>query len=98
MALGTCTSMTVHLYAAQRKWSLDQVVVRLSQERAHVRDCANCEDPGAMIHRIETRIELIGSLDHVQRARLLEIADRCPVHRTLTSNIEIRSTLVPASE
>ena len=98
MALGSCTSMTVHLYAAQRKWPLDQVVVTLSQERAHVRDCANCEDPGAMIHRIETRIELIGSLDQLQRARLLEIADRCPVHRTLTSKIEIRSALVPASE
>src|ERR1700730_8030827 len=60
MALGSCTSMTVHLYAAQKKWPLDQVVVRLSQERVHVRDCANCEDPGAMIHRIEKRIELLG--------------------------------------
>src|SRR5712664_754121 len=59
MALGSCTSMTVNLYARQKKWPLEQVVVRLSQERAHVRDCANCEDPGAMIHRIETRIELI---------------------------------------
>jgi putative redox protein len=98
MALGSCTSMTVRLYAAQKKWPLDQVVVRLSQERLHVRDCANCEDPGAMIHRIEKGIELIGSLDEAQRIRLLEIADRCPVHRTLTSKIEIRSTLVAASE
>ena len=98
MALGSCTSMTVHLYAAQKKWPLDQVVVRMSQERAHVRDCANCEDPGAMIHRIEKTVELIGSLDEVQRGRLLEIADRCPVHRTLTSRIEIRSALVSASE
>jgi uncharacterized OsmC-like protein len=95
--LGSCTSMTVHLYAAQKKWPLDQVVVRLSQERVHVRDCANCEDPGAMIHRIEKRIELIGSLDEAERVRLLEIADRCPVHRTLTSKIEIRSALVAAS-
>ena len=98
MALGSCTSMTVHLYAAQKKWPLEQVILRLSQERVHVRDCANCEDPGAMIHRIEKRIELIGSLDEAQRVRLLEIADRCPVHRTLTSKIEIRSALVPASE
>src|ERR1700694_3988012 len=95
MALGSCTSMTVQLYAAQKKWPLDQVVVRLSQERVHVRDCANCEDPGAMIHRIEKR--MIGSLDEAQRVRLLEIADRCPVHRTLTSKIEIRSALVAAS-
>jgi putative redox protein len=98
MALGSCTSMTVHLYAAQKKWPLDQVVVRLRQERIHVRDCANCEDPGAMIYRIEKRIELIGSLDEAQRVRLHEIADRCPVHRTLTSKIEIQSALVAASE
>jgi putative redox protein len=69
----------------------------MSQERAHFRDCANCEEPEAIIHRIEKRIELIGSLDEAQRARLLEIADRCPVHRTLTSKIEIRSALVAAS-
>jgi uncharacterized OsmC-like protein len=98
MALGSCTSMTVHLYAAQKKWPLDQVVVRLSQDRAHVRDCANCEDSGAMIHRIQKKIELVGSLDQVQRARLFEIAERCPVHRTLTSEIEIQSALVPAAE
>jgi putative redox protein len=95
MALGSCTSMTVHLYAAQKKWPLEQVIVRLRQERVHVRDCADCEQPGAMVHRIEKAIELIGALDEAQRTRLLEIADRCPVHRTLTSRIEIRS--VPAS-
>jgi putative redox protein len=98
MALGSCASMTVHLYAAQKRWPLDQVVVRLSQERVHVRDCANCEDPGPMMHRIEKRIELIGSLDEAQRVRLLEMADRRPVHRTLTSTIEIRSALVAAWE
>ena len=98
MALGSCTSMTVHLYAARKNWPLEQVVVSLRQERTHVQDCANCEDPGSMVHRIEKRIELIGSLDEAQRVRLLEIADHCPVHRTLTSKIEIRSALVSASE
>lgn len=98
MALGSCTSMTVHLYAARKKWPLEQVVVSLRQERTHVQDCANCEDPGSMVHRIEKRIELIGSLDEAQRVRLLEIADHCPVHRTLTSKIEIRSALVSAPE
>jgi putative redox protein len=98
MALGSCTSMTVYLYAAQKKWPLEQVVVSLSQERVHVQDCANCENPEAMIHRIEKRLELIGSLDEMQRGRLLEIADRCPVHRTLTSKIEIRGSLVSALE
>jgi putative redox protein len=98
MALGSCTSMTVHLYAARKKWPLEQVVVRLRQERVHARDCADCEQPGAMVHRIEKTIELIGALDETQRARLLEIADRCPVHRTLISKIEIQSALAPAAD
>jgi putative redox protein len=96
MALGSCTSMTVHLYAARKKWPLEQVIVTLHQERVHARDCAECEQPGAMVHRIEKAIELIGALDEVQRTRLIEIADHCPVHRTLTSRIEIQSALVPA--
>ena len=98
MALGSCTSMTVHLYAAGKKWPLEQVVVTLSQERAHAGDCGNCEDKSAMIHRIHTTVELIGALDDTQRARLLEIADKCPVHRTLTSRIEIESALAPVAE
>src|SRR5579864_7378798 len=97
MALGSCTSMTVHLYAARKKWPLEQVIVRLRQERDHARDCADCEEPSAMIHRIEKTIELVGALDEAQRRRLLEIADHCPVHRTLTSKIEIASALAPAS-
>jgi uncharacterized OsmC-like protein len=96
MALGSCTSMTVHLYAGRKKWPLEQVIVRLRQERVHARDCADCEQPGAMVHRIERTIELIGPLDEAQRRRLLEIADQCPVHRTLTSKIEIESALAPA--
>lgn len=97
MALGSCTSMTVHLYAARKKWPLQQVIVRLRQERTHARDCADCEKPGAMVHRIEKTIEFIGALDEAQRRRLLEIADHCPVHRTLTSKIEIQSALAPVS-
>ena len=96
MALGSCTSMTIHLYAARKQWPLEQVVIRLSQARVHVKDCADCDQPDAMIHRIEKRIELVGPLDDAQRAKLMEIADRCPVHRTLTSKIEIRSALAPA--
>lgn len=86
--------MTIHLYAAQHKWPLEQVVIRLRQERVHVKDCADCDQPDAMIHRIEKKIELVGALSDTQRARLLEIGDRCPVHRTLTSKIEIQSALV----
>ena len=92
MALGSCTSMTVNLYAARKKWPLEQVVVRLQHSRVHAEDCVDCEDPKSKIDRIDKSVELIGSLDEAQRARLLQIADQCPVHRTLTSKIEIRTT------
>ena len=93
MALGSCTSMTVRMYAARKKWPLEQVVVRLRHERVHAQDCADCEDPKRWLDRIERRIELIGSLDEEQRGRLRQIADHCPVHRTLTSKIDIRTVL-----
>jgi putative redox protein len=93
MALGSCTSMTVNLYAARKKWPLEQVVVRLKHSRVHAEDCADCENPKSMIERVDKSLELIGSLDEAQRTRLLQIADQCPVHRTLTSKtIDIRST------
>jgi putative redox protein len=94
MALGSCTSMTIRLYAARKKWPLEQVVVRLRHARVHAEDCADCEDTKAMLDRIERNIEFIGPLDEAQRARLLEVADKCPVHRTLTSKIDIRTSLV----
>jgi len=97
MALGSCTAITVRMYAARKKWPLDQVIVNLSQEQVHAEDCVNCETSETMIHRMRKTIELIGPLDETQRARLLEIAERCPVHRTLTSRIEITSELVPVS-
>ena len=97
MALGSSTSMTIHAYAARKQWPLVQVVIRLRQKRVHLQDCVGCEQPDAMIHRIEKQIELVGALDDAQRAKLLEIADRCPVHRTLTSKIEIHSASMPAA-
>ena len=93
MALGSCTSMTVSLYAARKKWPLEQVVVRLRQERVHQQDCTDCEKPDAMVHRIEKTIELSGALDQEQRQRLREIADHCPVHKTLSSKIVIETVL-----
>ena len=93
MSLGSCTSMTVQLYAARKKWPLEQVIVRLRQERVHVQDCTDCEKPDAMVHRIEKSIELVGALDDEQRQRLREIADHCPVHKTLTSKIVIETVL-----
>src|SRR5215475_6313383 len=89
MALGSCTSMTVNMYAARKKWALDQVVVRLRHERVYADDCVNCEDPKSKIDRIWCSIQLAGELDEVQRNRLIEISKQCPVHRTLTNRIDI---------
>ncbi|MEA2906919.1 MAG: hypothetical protein QOI12_4306 [Alphaproteobacteria bacterium] len=90
-SLGACTSMTLRLYAEHKGLPLDQVTVRLRHGRIHAADCADCETKQGMIDRIERTITLAGHLDGSQRARLLEIADKCPVHRTLTSEIEIRT-------
>jgi putative redox protein len=94
MALGSCTAMTINMYATRKKWALGQVVVRLRHERAYPDDCVNCEDPKSKIDRIWCSIELVGALDDAQRTRLMEIARQCPVHRTLTNKIEIRTELV----
>jgi putative redox protein len=90
-ALGACTSMTVALYARRKQWPLESVRVRLRHERIHAADCADCETKQGMLDRIERDVELAGPLDAEQRARLIEIANKCPVHRTLTSEIVIRT-------
>jgi putative redox protein len=92
-ALGACTSMTLGLYARRKKWPLQSVTVRLRHSRVHAADCESCETREGMLDRIERDVELAGPLDETQRARLLEIANRCPVHRTLTSEIDIRTRL-----
>jgi putative redox protein len=92
-ALGACTSMTLSLYARRKAWPLEGVVVTLRHQKIHARDCADCETKIGKIDRIDTEIQLLGTLDDTQRQRLLEIAERCPVHRTLTSEIQIRTTL-----
>jgi putative redox protein len=94
MSLGACTSMTVHLYASRKQWPLEQCVVRLRHTKVYAEDCADCEKPKAMIDRIYREIELIGALDAEQRSRLLEIADHCPVHRTLSAKIDIKTTVI----
>jgi len=89
--LGACTAMTLRLYAERKALPLDQVTVRLAHSKIHAADCAACATKEGMLDRIDRAITLSGSLDESQRARLMEIADKCPVHRTLKSEIEIRT-------
>jgi len=93
-ALGACTAMTLRLYAERKALPLDRVTVRLRHAKIHAADCETCETKDGMIDRIERGIVLEGALDQEQRARLLEIADKCPVHRTLTSEVDIRTAEV----
>jgi uncharacterized OsmC-like protein/alpha/beta superfamily hydrolase len=91
-ALGSCKSMTVRIYAEHKKLPLDRVSVTLSHSKIHAQDCEECETREGKIDRIDVALTFDGQLTDEQRARLLEIADKCPVHRTLTSEVEIRST------
>jgi putative redox protein len=92
-SLGACTSMTLRLYAQRKEWDLQRVTVRLQHSRIHAEDCAECDTKQGYLDRIDRQIELTGNLNDDQRSRLLEIAERCPVHRTLTSEINIQTTL-----
>lgn len=92
-ALGACTAMTLRMYARQKKWPLEKVRVQLKHDKIYAKDCAECETKEGKIDRIERFIELEGPLDDTQRQRLLQIADHCPVHRTLTGEIRISTRL-----
>ena len=92
-ALGACTSMTLRLYAKQKQWPLEAIEVRLTHDKIHASDCAECETREGRIDRIERDIRITGALDETQRQRLLEIANRCPVHRTLHSEVIIPTRL-----
>lgn len=85
--------MTIALYARHKQWPLEGVTVRLQHSKIHASDCAECETKEGKLDRIEREISLEGALTEDQRRKLLEIAERCPVHRTLTSEINIRSRL-----
>lgn len=95
-SLGTCKSMTVAMYARRKQWPLEEVVVRLRHDRIHAQDCAECETKEGLVDQLECEVELVGPLDDAQRQRLLEIADKCPVHRTLTSEVRITTRAAPA--
>ncbi|MBB4931604.1 putative redox protein [Lipingzhangella halophila] len=88
-SLGTCTSMTIRMFAQRREWPLRGITVRLRHSRIHAADCENCETESGRVDYIRREIELDGDLDADQRAKLMEIADKCPVHRTLRSEVAI---------
>ena len=90
-ALGSCTSITVTMYAQNKSWPLQEVIARLRDSRIHATDCAECETKEGKIDRIELDIEFVGPLSSEQRSKLLEIAKKCLVHRTLTSETNIRT-------
>jgi uncharacterized OsmC-like protein len=87
--LGACTSMTLRLYADRKSLPLERTTVTLSHSKIHAEDCAECETRDGMLDQIDLVIAMEGNLDPEQRKRLMEIADKCPVHRTLTSEIRI---------
>src|SRR5215467_5033786 len=89
-ALGVCTSMTIGLYARRKQIPLENITVSLRHSRIYAKDCQECETKDGMLDRIEVEVELTGQLSKEQHAKLLEVAEKCPVHRTLTSEIDIR--------
>ena len=89
-ALGVCTSMMVGLYARRKQIPLQNIIVSLWHSRIHAKDCEECETTEGMVDRIDVEVELTGALSEEQHAALMDIAAKCPVHRTLTSEINIR--------
>jgi putative redox protein len=92
-ALGSCTSMTLRMYADRKGWPLERVRVTLRHSRIHAKDCAECESSVGFVEQIDRDIELTGDLDETQRERLLHMADRCPVHQTLSSEVHVTTSL-----
>jgi putative redox protein len=92
-AVGACTAMTVRMYAELKKIPLERVSVELRHNKVHAADCGECETKEGKIDSIERTIAFEGDLDEAQRAKLLEIADKCPVHRTLHSEVRVQTRL-----
>jgi putative redox protein len=93
-ALGACTAMTLRMYADRKQWPLEGVVVHLHHSRSHAKDEEVCEDRPVRLDQIERSLELSGPLTEEQRIRLAEIAERCPVHRTLDAGVRIGTKLL----
>ena len=95
-ALGACTAMTLRMYADRKKWPLESVAVHMHHSRSHAEDDQHCEDRPARLDQIERTLEISGPLTHEQRVKLAEIAERCPVHRTLDAGVRITTRLSAA--
>ena len=95
-ALGACTSVTLRMYADRKDWPLEEIAVRITHSKVHAVDEEQCETSAtARLDLLEREIDLVGALSDEQRARLLEIADRCPVHRTLSAGVHVKTRLAP---
>ena len=94
-ALGSCTTMTLRMYADRKGWPLESATVRLTHRKVHARDCVACESEAGFVDEVTREIELTGPLSPEQRERLRSIADRCPVHKTLHGEVVVTSRLAP---
>ncbi|MEX2601179.1 MAG: OsmC family protein [Balneolaceae bacterium] len=93
MSLGTCTAVTLRMYAERKEWPVEGVYLELRHYRDHAEDCEGCDDPKTKIDKIEKEIIVKGDLTDEQVERLLEISNKCPVYRTLTGQVEIDSAI-----